>query len=190
MKRYFCIAIFLTCARLLAAQTEQAEGYPSVSPDKQWEYRVGKESAVLVKAGSEEPVVDLSEEIGGLAVETGKVVWAPDSRRFAFNTRKGGKYYGCELYELKGTTWEKLPRLETSAEPVDQLIERSLAKELKRLGAKNHGRVNSVMTQWRVRRWLDNDTFEAYASEGRRVLLRESDDEPEFRLRGVVQGEV
>ena len=180
MKRYFCIAIFLLGARLLPAQTEQPDGYPSVSPDKQWEYRVSNESAVLVKAGSEEPLVDLSEEIGGLAVETGKVVWAPDSRRFAFNTRKGGKYYGCELYELKGTTWEQLPQLEANAEPVDQLIERSLAKELKRLGAKNHGRVNSVMTQWRVRRWLDDDTFEAYASEANRVLVRESDDEPEY----------
>ena len=134
VKRYLCIAISLPLAGLLA-QTQQPGGDPSISPNKQWEYRVSKESAVLVKAGSEEPVVDLAEEIGGLAIESGKVVWAPDSRRFAFNTRKGGKYYGCELYELKGTTWEKLPQLETSAEAVEQLIERTLAKQRKRLGA-------------------------------------------------------
>ena len=180
MKRSFYIAIFLACAQSLAAQTEQPEGHPSVSPDKQWEYRVSKESAVLVKAGSAEPLIDFSEEIGYLAVETGRVIWAPDSRRFAFNTRKGGKYYGCELYELTGTKWEKLPQLETSAEPVEKLIERTLAKQLKQLGVKNHGRVNNVMTQWRVRRWLDDDTFEAYASEASRVLVKESDDEPEY----------
>ena len=178
VKRYLCIAISLPLAGLLA-QTQQPGGDPSISPNKQWEYRVSKESAVLVKAGSEEPVVDLAEEIGGLAIESGKVVWAPDSRRFAFNTRKGGKYYGCELYELKGTTWEKLPQLETSAEAVERLIERTLAKQRKRLGAEK-GAGDYVMTQWRVRRWLDNDTFEAYASETRRVMLRESDDEPEY----------
>ena len=36
------------------------------------------------------------------------------------------------------------------------------------------------MTQWRVRRWLDNNTFEAYASEARRVLVHEDDDDPEY----------
>ena len=151
VNRHCWLAIFLFVAPVLA-QTERPEGYPSVSPDKQWEYRVNGEDAVLVKAGSDEPVVDLDEEIGSLAISTGKVVWAPDSRRFAFNTRKGGKYYGCELYELKGTTWEKLPQLETSAEPVQQLIDRSLAKQRKRLGTKKDG--DYVMTQWRVRRWL------------------------------------
>ena len=141
MNRHSWLAIFLAVATLLA-QTEQPGGYPSVSPDKQWEYRVKGEDAVLVKAGSDEPVIDLDEEIGGLAIESGKIVWAPDSRRFAFNTRKGGKYYGCDLYELKGTTWQKLPQLEsldTNAEPVQQMIDRALTKQRKRLGAKKTG---------------------------------------------------
>ena len=173
--------MFLPFVGLLVAQTEEPRGHPSLSPDKQWEYRVGSEGAVLVKAGSDDTVLDLDEEIGGLALESGKVIWAPDSRRFAFNARKGGKYYGCDLYELRGAKWEKLPLLEsidTNARPVQQLMEQSLAKQRKRLGAKKEG--DYVMTVWRLGRWLDKDTFEAYASQTRRVLLREDDDEPEY----------
>lgn len=181
LNRHYWLAIFLAVAPVLA-QTERQEGKRSLSPDKQWEYRLSQDRVVLVKAGSEEPVIDLAEGIGGLALGGGKVVWAPNSRRFAFNTQKGGKYYGSDLYELKGATWEKLPQLEsieTNAEPVHQLIARSLAKERKRLGVtKDAG--DYVITQWRVGRWLDNDTFEAYASETRRVKLRESDEEPKY----------
>src|SRR3954447_24903851 len=50
--------------------------------------------------------------IGELASKTGQLVWAADSRRFAFNSRKGGKYYGCDLYELAEARWKKLPGLE------------------------------------------------------------------------------
>lgn len=179
MNKHQWLAIFLAAAAPAFAQTEQTLGYPSVSPNKQWEYRVSAEGVALMKAGSAEPVIDLDEEIGGLAIESGKVVWAPDSRRFAFNTRKGGKYYGSELYELKGTTWEKLPQLETNAEPVEKLIERTLAKERKRLRAGKRTE-DYVMTYWRVARWLDSDTFEAYASETRRVRAKNDDEEPEY----------
>lgn len=156
---------------------DQRPRFPS--PDKKWEFRVINETAALVRTGSDATVVDLGEEIGSLAAETGRLVWAPDSRRFAFNTRKGGKYYGCELYELAGTSWKKLPTLEDNAKPVDQKISRALRTDLKRLGAKEDA-LNSVMTQWRVLRWLDNDTFEAYVIDQRRVMVHENDEDWEY----------
>jgi len=150
-----------------------------ISPDKKWEFRVEGNKALLMKSGSNEPGLDLSESIGGLALETGKIVWAPDSRRFAFNTRKGGKYYGSDLYELAGNSWQKLPSAE-DAKKIEEMIDRGLRKEKKRLGAKPHATLNSVMNLWRVRRWLDNDTFEAYAGDEERVLVHEDDEEPEY----------
>jgi hypothetical protein len=50
---------------------------------------------------------------------------------------------------------------------------------LNRLGAKEDA-VNSVMTQWRIRCWLDDDTFEAYVSDQRRVKVHENDEDWEY----------
>lgn len=169
----------LVVPTVLYAQEENTEKRRFLSPDKKWEYRVIGERTVLVSAGSDAPVLNLNEEIGWLALESGKVVWAPDSRRFAFNSRAGGKSYICDLYELTGTTWKKLPDLFDGAKPVHQLIDRALRKQLKKLGAKQDN-LNMVMSRWRVRRWLDNDTFEAYAGEGRRVMVHEKDEDWEY----------
>src|SRR5206468_1174334 len=53
-----------------------------VSPDKQWEYH-SAERERIVKAGTSQTVLDLSEELPDL--ENAKIVWAPDSKRVAFN---------------------------------------------------------------------------------------------------------
>lgn len=165
---------------VLHAQEENSPKQRFLSPDKKWEYRVINESAVLVRAGSDEAVLNLNEEIGYLAIETGNVVWAPDSRRFAFNSRAGGKSYVCELYELAGTTWKKLPEVFGNAKAVDQIIDRALRKQLKKLGAKEDANLNMVMSRWKVRRWLDNDTFEVYAGEQRRVMVHDNDEDWEY----------
>ena len=173
------LACLLPCV-VRAQDPAQTPHKPTFSPDKKWEYRVEAETAVIVKAGSDATDLDLSEEIGYLAGETGKLVWAPDSRRFAFNCRKGGKYYGCDLYELVGGAWKKLPELEGNAKTVNQIIKRSKQQQMKRLGAKKDADPNSVMDQWRVRRWLDNDTFEAYARSEARVMISPSSEDPEY----------
>ena len=116
--------------------------------------------------------------IGELASKTGQLVWAADSRRFAFNSRKGGKYYGCDLYELAEARWKKLPGLEHN-NGVGQIVERALRKAVKRLGAKQD-EMNTVMTQWRVRRWIDNDTFEAYVGDARRVASKKDPDDWDY----------
>src|SRR6266852_4224664 len=124
----FCLLAFPV---VLYAQEEKSQRSRFNSPEKKWEFRVNNETAALVKAGSDAPVLDLGEEIGYLAGETGNLVWAPDSRRFAFNSRAGGKSYVCDLYELAGTTWKKLPEVFDNAKVVHQTIDRSLRKQLK-----------------------------------------------------------
>jgi hypothetical protein len=162
------------------AQQENSEKRQILSPDHKWEYRVTTESAVLVKAGSDATVLDLGEEIGHLARETGNLVWAPDSRRFAFNSRAGGKSYVCDLYELAGATWKKLPDLAEGAKAVDPIIERAMRKQLKKLGARRDAVLHMVMSRSRVLRWLNNDTFEVYVGEQRRVMVHEQDEDWEY----------
>ena len=94
-------------ALVLYGQEQPPERPRFPSPDNKWEFRIIDETAALVRAGSNATVVDLGEEI-----ETGRLVWAPDSRRFAFDSRKGDKYWGSELYELAGETWEKAAGIE------------------------------------------------------------------------------
>jgi hypothetical protein len=120
----------------------------------------------------------LSEEGENLRLESAKLVWAPDSRRFALNYRSGGKFHACDLYELTDANWKKLPSLVDGAKTVDGIVKRSLARQLKRIRSKN-GPMNSVMTVWGVGRWTDNDTFEAHVSDQRRVNVSKSKDEDE-----------
>ena len=183
--RRFCLlvlACLLPC--VLRAQDSEAQPKPILSPDKNWEYRVvDADTAVLVRAGDDKPAVTLSgpdDDGTPLKTKTGTLVWARDSRRFAFNYRSGGKYYTFDLYELAGTTWKKLPDVTDTDAPVTRMIERSKRQQLKRLGAKKDANPNSVMETWRVRRWLNNDTFQAYAGSAARVVINESSDDAEY----------
>jgi hypothetical protein len=183
-RRAVAVAIgSLIATGVLFAQNDENKGYPSTSPDKQWEYRIVNEGenvvGVLAKAGADQPVLKFGDpDYGPLEIETGKLVWAPDSRRFAFNCRKGGKYYGSDVYELAGETWKKLPSLEDN-NSLEQMANQSLAKQAKKLRIDPKG-LNEVMTIWRVRRWIDQDTFEGYASDQRRGTLHRNDEDWEY----------
>lgn len=86
-----------------------------------------------------------------------------------------GQNYTFDVYELAGTQWKQLPSVVEKATTVNQLVERALAKDRKRIHAKK-GASNSVMTIWKVLRWIDNDTFEGYASEQLRVHGSKADE--------------
>ena len=182
MRRFYLFAMVFLLPCVLRAQDSEAQRKQILSPDKNWEYRVDAEAAVLVRAGDDKPAVTLNDPDNGtpLKTQTGWLVWAPDSRRFAFNYRSGGKYYTFDLYELAGTTWKKLPDVGDKDAPVEQLIQRSKRQQLKRLGVKKDAVVSSVMETWRVRRWLTNDIFQAYAASESRVNISESSEDHEY----------
>jgi len=57
-----------------------------VAPDKQWEYRCAEGHwPEIVRAGTTQVVLDLSEDLSVPHATEAEVVWAPDSKRFAFN---------------------------------------------------------------------------------------------------------
>ncbi len=180
-KRIFAFVVIVACT-LSCSFSNAQEPSPgqtpspsptSISPDKKWEYRVEDDSAALVRSGREKPVIKLSdpENDGPLKTKTGKLIWAPDSQRFAFNYQAGGKYYSCDLCELIGTKWKKLPDLEKKAAAVRKLMARAKQKQLKEAGAES---VNPIEDVWRVLRWIDNDTFEALAYSEGGVAMRGS----------------
>jgi hypothetical protein len=88
-------------------EVTQAQEKPparSVSPDGMWEFRAGA-------AGSVEASLVLSEEeyVDGLAEALGRrpsyanIVWAPDSKRFAYNLHPAKAYPQCNFINSMGT---------------------------------------------------------------------------------------
>jgi hypothetical protein len=134
-----------------------------VSPDKQWEYH-SAERERIVKAGTSQTVLDLSEELPDL--ENAKIVWAPDSKRVAFNYSlpcKHCTYDTIAFYQLRDDKWVALRSL------VDERSERGQLAQL----AKDHlpksaherriWRSQPTHDLLKVREWIDANTAIVYA---------------------------
>ena len=153
------------------------EDVSTFSPDKKWEYRMVEDEPAIVRAESGEVVLKLGKEGGVAASNSTEVLWAPDSRRVAFNYRAGTRYYTCAVYELAGEKWKELPDLETKATKVAEMIARSEQRQRKRQGATKNAYRRRINDTWQVRRWIDADTFEASASSEATVVIKEESND-------------
>jgi hypothetical protein len=73
------VACAITCVFSNAQESPSpAEEHTSLSPDKKWEY-LGGDNPKIVKTGTKDEALQLSDQ------GPGEVLWAPDSKRFAFN---------------------------------------------------------------------------------------------------------
>ena len=132
-----------------------------VSPDKQWEYH-SAERERIVKAGTSQTVLDLSEELPDL--ENAKIVWAPDSKRVAFNYKlpcKHCTYDTIAFYQLRDDKWVALRALVDQASERTQLAQ--LAKEHLPKSARRQGTPNAAHDVLKVREWIDANTAILYA---------------------------
>jgi uncharacterized protein YecT (DUF1311 family) len=143
----------------------------SLSPDKQWEYKcaeygLGQCAPEIVKAGTAEVVLDLDEEVQVHGPEAGqaKVVWAPDSKRFAFNYSSlhahHTTYETVAFYQLHGDKWVALRSAADDTSDRSQLLQ--LAKEHlpKSFGPRHCAPDFDVL---KVRNWTDANTAILYA---------------------------
>jgi hypothetical protein len=175
-----------------AVAPEHAKPQPgSVSPDGKWEFRAGareQDNFVIAKAGSDKTSVVLSEEeyADGLAEWLGRapgyanVVWAPDSKRFAFNLQPGKGYQTAQFYQLDGNKWRKLDSLESHAATTAPL-DRSMANQKKRVKEKLKLPPEDwgwpLMTSWQVRKWIDSSTVLLYAHRSAKFELKNDTEE-------------
>jgi hypothetical protein len=167
-------ALFLFVATAAFAQGQAKPQARSVSPDGKWELRAGaageQDDFVIAKAGSDETSLVLSEEeyADGLAEALGRapgyanIVWAPDSKRFAFNLQPGKAYQTAQFYQLDGDTWRKLDSLESNAATFAPL-DRSMARQKKKLKLPPEDGGWPIMTSWQVRKWIDPGSALLYA---------------------------
>jgi hypothetical protein len=110
--------VILFCASLgLISGTSSVDAQERISPDKQWEYQYVDRVPRIVKAGTTEVVLDLSDalpsERNGLnTTEQAEPVWAPDSKRVAFYYRvpefHSDGFGTTVLFELRDNKWVSL----------------------------------------------------------------------------------
>jgi hypothetical protein len=167
-------AVFLLFATSAFAEEQEKPQARSVSPDGKWVFRGGaageQDDFVIAKAGSDETTLVLSEEeyTDGLAEALGRapsyasVVWASDSKRFAFNLQPGKAYQTVQFYQLDGNTWRKLDSLESNAAMFGAL-DRSMARQKKKLKLQREDSGWPIMTSWQVRKWMDPSIALIYA---------------------------
>lgn len=180
----------LSCALIsLVMETISLYAQERVSPDKRWEYQYSNGVGPrIVKAGTSEAVLDLSDALpseknGLTANREAEPVWAPDSKRVAFNyvahEHRSEGFGTIVLFELRNDKWvflrSPLDSEEVQAAPEagpgddnrDQLAK--FAKKYLRKITHNRAVLQSPMTGdfLRVVRWSDPDTavFWAFSSD-------------------------
>ena len=180
MRRTLALASVAALIGFACPTRAQEEDASSVSPDGKWAYRVVEGEPAIVRAESGEVVQKIAENGGSLPMGTGRVVWAPDSRRLAFNYRIGGRAYTCDVWELARDEWKALPDFESNAHSVTQRISRAEQRDRKRVGVGKDASRRRIMDEWKVLRWLDADTFELLASSRGSVVVDKESEETAY----------
>jgi hypothetical protein len=159
-----CLCGFLAFVRSITAQ-EPSPSPTSVSPDKQWEYRCDSGLwSSIVKTGTNKMVLDLSNELEVPYCQGAQVIWAPDSKRFAFNYSPPHaphtSYETVAFYQVRGDKWV------ASLSPVDGASERTQLVQLANEQLPKSSSAHSAEPQrdiLKVRTWTDADTAILYA---------------------------
>ena len=135
------------------------------SPDKKWEY-VGENKPKIVEAGTNKVALDLSDQPAGNDFRSATVMWAPDSKRFAFNYGQQLKQ-ATSLYQLSGDEWKALG---SPDDKISEILQEAIAAQLKRKGLSENNlsrQKESLRSVWwtsKVTNWEDSNTADMYAS--------------------------
>jgi sugar lactone lactonase YvrE len=148
-----------------------------ISPDKKWEYQPDESQPKIASAGTNEVALDLSDQTGGNGFGSATVIWAPDSKRFAFNYGQG-RSHSTSLYQLRGDEWKAL---KSPDDEVSDITDKLIAAQLKRKGlskkklSKEKKYLRLISWTPKVINWVDSNTAILYASLQQVTALR---DEP------------
>lgn len=133
----------------------EATAHPSwLSPDQKWEYQPPDEGGPkIVKAGTNEVAGDLTDACDISTCGDAKLVWAPDSRRFAFNWGQG-RTHQTSLYQLRDDQWKAL---KSPDDDVNEILNKAIKRGLPK---KTHLRL--IWETVKVHQWVDSNTAILY----------------------------
>ncbi|HSH93622.1 MAG TPA: hypothetical protein VK968_05720 [Roseimicrobium sp.] len=139
----------------------------AASPDKQWEYRLVNDIfPEIARAGHQEVALDLIKDQEAPYPTEDAVVWAPDSKRFAFNYSPPHpphtSYDAVVIYQLRGEEWVATTPLFEDNSKLSQLAQLGKGRLPKSLSRDRVGERDIL----KLRNWIDADTVVLYASSG------------------------
>jgi hypothetical protein len=184
MKDRLMLVLAVVCAMRCVSNAQESSPAPeeqtSLSPDKRWEYKAADDDGPkIVKAGTSEMAGDLSDICGiGSCGDAATVVWAPDSKRFAFNWGQGREHQTA-LYQLRDDHWVAL-KSPGDGDEIEKAANDIVAGQLKRQGLsekkleKQGTFLRLIWWTVNVDRWLDSNNATVYASL-RQVAARRDD---------------
>jgi uncharacterized protein YecT (DUF1311 family) len=169
-----------------ASSVSEAEPTPrptpdSISPDKKWEYKPATDDRKpqIVKAGTDEAAGELSCDYSTCG-DSARVLWAPDSKRFAFNWGQG-RTHQTSFYQLRGDHWKALES--SPGDEASQRVESEFEAQLKRnhvSEAKLEKKGLYLRFIWEtdeLDRWLDSNTALLYSSLQKIIAKRDDPGE-------------
>lgn len=147
----------------------------SLSPDKQWEYLSGENEAKIVATNTKQVVVQLSNQ------GTGDVVWAPDSKRFAYNSGQG-RTRQTAFYQFRDDHWVALDfpgdNDEFEKQPSDIVAGQLKKQGLSEKKLEKQGKfLRLIWDTIKVDRWLDPNTAIVHVSLRQVAARREAPGE-------------
>jgi hypothetical protein len=180
MKKSVVLSCFCLCFAfskpINAQQSESSsEDTDFVSPDKQWEYKAPStgEDARIVKAGSNEIATSLVEDCD-IGCEHASVLWAADSKRFAFN-RGDGKERLTSVYELRNGKWQEL-QLFGENDPISRRTYDIVKAQAKRKGLPKKTFLHMQWSTDKAINWINPSTLTIYSSLTMRVHRQDGED--------------
>ena len=171
----FCLCFAVSQAVNAQQSASTSEDSGLVSPDKQWEYKApsGSEDARIVKAGSNEIAVSLVDDCD-IGCEHASVLWAPDSKHFAFN-RGDGKERLTSVYELREGKWQELQLL-SEDDPISRRTYDIVKAQANRKGLPKRTFLHMQWSTERAINWIDPSTLTVYSSLAMRVHRQDGED--------------
>jgi hypothetical protein len=113
-------------------------------------------------------VLDLSDTVPPQWANDAWVVWAPESKRFAFNYRAGSRYNATALYQLHGEKWVELRSPE---DDTMRFLKRAQSAQFAKMRLPKNTYRRRIWDTWKVRKWTDASTAILYAFSDRSLMF-------------------
>ena len=166
------------CVVAIAGIAETAASAGHASPDGRWRCHgasVNRAAAVIdVKSSRVAWTAPDDMYVGTLCEDCGEFLWAPDSRRFAFNYAVSGRFNTTRFFQLEGARWRELAAVDDD-HAID--LEDAIATQEKKAGMIGSPyNKRQVRGTSRICRWLDNATAELLVYEDCEEKFTEQSD--------------
>jgi hypothetical protein len=154
----------LAIAGLLTASAPRGVAdVSSFSPDKEWQFTGGDEPKIA-RTSTNQVALELSDACTVGSPGESTVLWAPDSKRFAFNCGQG-RQHSTYFFQLSGDEWKALK----SPYDDDEILNRAkkvVAAQLKLKGLPKKTELRFISYTLKLHQWVDSNTAILYSSLG------------------------